>query len=168
MTITQGRLKELVDYDTETGDFLSKTSRGNLVKGSICGYTSPKGYRYIILDRRSYLAHRLVWLFHFGSFPVGSLDHINQDKSDNRLENLRLCSNQENMRNRRADRGSSSLYKGVTFVKARNHWQANVDGIYLGVFKCEHEAALVYNIHAEKRHGSFSNLNNVFKNFEVV
>jgi len=96
--LTQERLKERVTYDPDTGIFLWKKmpSRG---KSLIAGFIYPNGYIRIHIDGRKYLAHRLAWLYVYGSFPKNHIDHINRVRNDNRIANLRdviRCMNQIN------------------------------------------------------------------------
>jgi hypothetical protein len=155
-----------ITYEPDTGVFTSKISQGRIKAGGVMGYVDPRGYTQIRVAGKSYLAHRLAWFMHYGYWPT-TLDHINGSRSDNRICNLRMCNPTQNNWNRGSDKNSSSRFKGVTYVKNRGKWQASIDKIYLGYFSCEYEAALVYNSAAEKRHGEFVRLNNVFLDFEV-
>ena len=100
-------------------------------------------------------AHRVAWLLYRGETPEDGLqfDHINGDKQDNRIENLRLVSNAENNRAFKRPQGGSSQYRGVAWYKRTDRWQANIrhKGIqrHLGCFDSEHAAALAFNIAAE-------------------
>lgn len=98
--ITQEQLKELLDYDPDTGIFTWKVDRIAIGAGRKAGWLSPRGYIYITINSRRYLAHRLVWLYAHGFLP-SELDHINRDASDNRLCNLRVVTGSQNNRNRR-------------------------------------------------------------------
>lgn len=93
------------------------------------------------------------------------IDHINRNKLDNRKCNLRFCTNSQNKMNSKGYRMSSSKYKGVYFHKGNNKWCAEINfnnkQKYLGIFKIEKEAALVYNQAAIKYHGEFACLNEV-------
>jgi hypothetical protein len=114
-----------------------------------------------ILRGEKMLLHRLLL-----SPPDGfQVDHINNDKLDNRRHNLRVCTAAENQRNRGALRGSLSKYKGVVFHYATGRWQAQISvdrrHIYLGLFDCEHEAATAVNVAVLKYHGEFAWLNKI-------
>jgi hypothetical protein len=94
------------------------------------------------------------------------VDHINHDGLDNRRENLRLCSQAENARNRRKAKGCSSRFLGVTFIgdrKQNDSWKAQImanhETVFLGNFHSEEEAALAYNEAAQRLHGAFATLN---------
>lgn len=100
-----------------------------------------------------------------------TVDHINGDPRDNRLENLRVCTKSENNKNQKKQKRTSdtaypeSLYKGVSWHSQLNKWRARigVNGkqIYLGIFKCQHEAAKSYNKAALEYFGDFARLNNI-------
>lgn len=88
--LTAERLRELLDYDPETGYFRWRRDVGARAwKGQLAGTMARDGYEYIGIDRRRYPAHRLAWLYVHGEWPRGLLRHLNWLRSDNRLENLR-------------------------------------------------------------------------------
>lgn len=130
---TPQRLRELFSYDPLTGEL---TRRIGKRKGKPAG-TIKKGYISVYADRRSYLAHRIIWAMIYETWPEQQIDHINRDKSDNRLENLRAASSGENCQNR-------GLPRGVYFHKSSQKWNAYVykkrKAISLGYFLTEAEA----------------------------
>lgn len=93
------------------------------------------------------------------------VDHINRNTLDNRIENLRICSNQENSFNRRKHIDGKSKYKGVSFHKKTQKWQVSITknnkSYYIGLFKSQEEAAKAYNIKALELFGDFANLNTI-------
>lgn len=98
--------------------------------------------------------------------PKGiQVDHINGDKLDNRKENLRLCTIQENSRNYSLPRHNTSGYKGISWLKRINKWQAQISInnkiVYIGVYFNKEDAAKAYNEAAIKYHGDFAKLNEV-------
>ena len=112
-------------------------------------------YKQIKLNRKAYYAHRLVWLLDYGEWPENQIDHINGNGLDNRVENLRDVTNQENGKNRRIDLRSKFGATGVYFRKQKNKWEASirVDGKYkyLGCFTSFTEAVRARK-EAERKH----------------
>lgn len=107
----------------------------------------------------SYLMHRLV-----NRTPEGLMtDHINRNPLDNRKQNLRTATSADNQRNHPKRRGTSSIYKGVTWDRLNNKWRVSIKvngkSYHLGRFYCEIAAACAYNFHAKKHFGEFAYLN---------
>lgn len=103
--------------------------------------------------------HVLIWLWHFEKWPMYALDHINRIRDDNRIENLREASHEQNAQNTGITRRNSSGFKGVYFNKAAGKFQAYVRGNYLGLFVTAKEAALAYDEQASIMYGAFAHLN---------
>lgn len=143
-SLTQERLQDLFDYNAITGDLIRKCRKGSASNGSIAGNLMPQGYLRTTVDNCSYLNHRLVWLYVYGYFPENDLDHINRNKSDNRIENLREVSVSCNLRNRGNQKNNTSGVKGVSWHKMGNSWKATISinskCVYLGLFKTFEEA----------------------------
>ena len=146
-----------MSYDPSSGLFKRIGNRG----GS--GYLSKSGYIKLSILSYPFLAHRLAWLYVYGNFPKNQIDHINQCRSDNRIENLREVTNKDNMKNstKRIDNKSGQV--GVSWHKNRLKWRAfiTVDGkqISLGYYLQYHEAVnarklaeVAYGFH--ENHGS--------------
>lgn len=118
-----------------------------------------EGYSYVTIGLRPRKAHRIAWLLHYGKMPAGFIDHINGDKLDNRITNLRVASNAENMRNRKAPRANRSGFKGVSFEAFTQRWKAQImrarQNINLGRFDTPEEAHAAYCAAVEKWHGKF-------------
>lgn len=143
------RLREIYDYNESTGTFTIRIQRmGSRPVGSAVGTPSGRGYLSVCIDKKNYLVHRLVWLYVYGVWPSGDVDHINGVKSDNRVDNLRDCGgtaiNQENRR--AANAGSESGILGVR--KVGNTWWAtimsNKKKYSLGSYYSEKEAQAAY------------------------
>ena len=154
MMITQSELKELLDYDPNTGLFVWKFSP-RFSAGSIAGNKIPRGYIHICINYKQYQAHRLAWLYVFGDWPKNGIDHINRIPSDNRIANLRDVTQSENMKNQKMHFNNKSGVCGVYWHKSRGKWQAqiNVSGkcIALGRYKYLEDAVLVRKA-AEKKY----------------
>jgi hypothetical protein len=140
-TITQEELKEVLDYSPETGVFTRKVSNSPRVKvGDVAGSVDKaNGYRYIKINGKRYLAHRLAFLYMTGEFPPEEVDHISHSKDDNRWVNLRVSSHQDNQRNRSINTNNKSGFTGVSWYKSTNKWmvQIKINGKkkHLGYFK---------------------------------
>ena len=130
--ITQDYLKSILSYDEDSGLFAWKIDKGNNAKsGSIAGSLhKPSGYYLIKINNRRYHSHILAWVYVYGSFPNGEIDHINHEQGDNRIENLRDVSRVDNCRNRSIPLNNTSGIMGVYFHKKSNRWRAiiNIDG----------------------------------------
>jgi hypothetical protein len=114
-----------------------------------------RGYNFGSFDRDQYLAHRVIWKMHTRKDPP-TLDHVNGDRVDNRIENLREASAEENMRNRKNI--SANRYKGV-HQKSSQHWCAVIGKDKIYGFSSDVEAARAYDAEALKRYGEFARIN---------
>ena len=159
--------REYLDYNPDTGDFRWKKGRGRLKAGSLAGSWAHDGYRQIKINRRAYYAHRLAYLMVNGVMPPDMIDHIDQDRGNNKLSNLRTCHRGENSMNSKIRRDNTSGYRGVTWHKIGKKWQASIclngRGKHLGLFNCKHEAARYYNTAARMYHGEFAQTNVINK-----
>ena len=157
--LTQERLKELLDYDPETGVFVRKASRGTAKAGSVAGCMYNTGYIMIRIDSKDYTAHRLAWLYVYGCWPTNQIDHINRVKDDNRLCNLREATQSENNWNVGKYKNNKSGLTGVSWHNSTKKWQAqiSVNGklIYLGLFDTPEEGHAAY-LKAKAAHHKFS------------
>jgi hypothetical protein len=102
--LTQSRLKELLIYDPDTGIFRRRIACGIAVAGSTPGNINAMGYLDISIGCKRYYAHRLAWLYVYGEWPSLEIDHINCDRLDNRISNLRDVTHHQNMNNLRFHR----------------------------------------------------------------
>ena len=124
--VAQARLKELLDYNPDTGVFTWRKSRGCVAAGSVAGCMDAKGYLRIRVDGKKYANHRLAWLYVYGEFPADQLDHINRVRNDNRICNLRTATQTENHQNTRKPRTNTSGVVGVCWDKSRGKWIAQI------------------------------------------
>lgn len=159
--LTVERLKELLNYDPDTGVFTWRVRRGGNAKaGGKAGYCHPRGYWCIEINDKLYRAHRLAWLYTTGSWPEGEIDHANMDKSDNRWENIRDASRSQNNANTPLRTDNTSGFKGVHFCKRPRRWQAKVTvnrkQIFLGYYDTREEAHAVYAAAAKHYFGEFA------------
>ena len=159
--LTVDLLNELFDYDKETGDLIWKVRKAKRVKvGDIAGHIESTGYKRLMINAKSYLVHRIVFLMHKGYLPK-TIDHINGDRLDNRVENLRAVTANQNQHNRKINSNSTSGFKGVSWCKTHKHWRAAIklEGkkINLGRFKTPEEADAVVRKAREELHGTFAN-----------
>jgi hypothetical protein len=149
--ITQSRALELFTYDD------GKLIRAN---GAIAGSVNKRGYRIIYADSKLYKAHRLIFLYHHGYLPP-QVDHINGDKDDNRIENLRSADNSINMMNRKSMSNNTSGYKNVFWDQEHGKWavmvRLNKKLHRFGRFDNIEDAALTAYTAREKLHGEYAN-----------
>jgi HNH endonuclease len=126
--LTQRELKNFLNYDVMSGDFSWLIDVSNKTKaGDISGYLDKYGYRQICIFNKKYAAHRLAWLYVYGSFPVMDLDHINGVKNDNRISNLRQVTKSENSQNRIKAQVNNKLgVLGVSKVWKKNSYLAKI------------------------------------------
>jgi len=154
--MTQSRLKELFRYDKNSGLFYWIKRTSNRIKvGDIAGNLSADGYIEIRLDKKLYKAHRLAWLYVYGALPMLNIDHINHNKTDNRIENLRDVTFQKNSQNTKMHKDNKSGKMGVHYSKRDNVWIAYISikgkRKHLGSSKDKHTAIELRNC-AEKKY----------------
>ena len=124
--ITQAKLRELFSYDPITGIFTRTIDIGKRCKaGDKITNTNNQGYIRIVIDRKSYQAHRMAWLYVYGELPP-YLDHKNGIKTDNRLCNLRICTVSENNANRSTTAIGESGHKGILWSAIYNSYVARL------------------------------------------
>lgn len=140
MQLTQAEVKNEVEYDPDTGNFIRLRGKG---KGNLAGSINKyKQYVYIRIAGKRYMAHRIAWLYVYGASPDGDIDHINRIKHDNRIANLRVVSKSDNQHNHPKSRSNTSGFTGVYFNKYSWVAQITYKGkvIYLGSFATKEEA----------------------------
>jgi hypothetical protein len=154
--LTQARLKELLHYNSATGIFTWRQSQGTRRKNAIAGSRHPKGYINISIDSKLHQAHRLVWLYEYGCFPDGEIDHINRVRFDNRRVNIQVATRSQNTQNTGLQRNNISGHRGVGWNKQHQKWRAriNINGvkIWLGNFHTVEAAVAAYTNAASIHH----------------
>lgn len=120
--LTQKRVRELLDYDPETGLLTWKVNRrGSAKAGDVIKSVNGAGYVQLAIDSKTYLAHRVIWLWNYGYFPEKQVDHINRIKVDNRLCNLREIASSCNVQNSCVSTRNRTGVKGVRVDKYGCH-----------------------------------------------
>ena len=158
----QDTLKKYLYYDNQSGNFYwIKVKNSKTTAGQIAGCKTKHGYVAIGIDNKRYYAHRLAWLYVYGYMPK-ILDHINKHGLDNRISNLRECTQAENMKNISKPTTNTSGYKGVSWAKNNKKWvvYARHEGVTynLGYYDDKLDAANVYKEFALKHHKQFITL----------
>lgn len=168
MNLTQERLKEVLDYNKETGIFVWKVVNSRRISvGKIAGNIHKGEGDYqrinITIDNTRYKAHRLAWFYVYGEWPEKDLDHINGNSLDNRICNLRECDRYQNMSNSKMKKSNKLGIKGVSLEdrygrtpRYYSRIMCHRKVIHLGYFGTVEEAALAYKNAALKYHGEFA------------
>ena len=157
--LTAEILRELVSYDSATGEFRWRVKVSNVHAGTIAGSLKVSGYRALMVDRTLYYAHRLAWLYTYGKWPKDQIDHINGERDDNRLANLREATHAQNGRNIPWNTRNKSGFRGVSWAvrRGKRHAQINITGAVrsLGYFTTPEAASAAYEAKATELFGEF-------------
>jgi HNH endonuclease/AP2 domain len=162
--ITQSRLQSLLSYNPETGIFVWRLHNSKRTKNSSSAGCLNKdtGYIQIKIDGHLYRAHRLAWFYVYGNFPIHQIDHINGNRSDNRIENLREATHLQNQHNQTKPRANNTGYKGVSFYAPLLKYRARIKlknkEKHLGYFDTPEEAYEAYCNAAKSLHGDFARI----------
>lgn len=145
--VTQERLKELFRYDPETGILTRRITRNyNAKAGDIVGCADKKGYLLAGVDGKTSKVHRIIWMLTYGYWP-NIIDHIDGDKTNNAISNLRDVTNALNLKNSKRQTNNKSGLSGVFWNERKNKWLAYIGSkktrIYLGTYSTIFEAAAV-------------------------
>lgn len=169
-------LSEALTYDAETGALTWKTRplhhfkdqraadswNTRLAGRSQLGSADRKGYRRININGTPHAAHRLIWLLVHGELPPEQIDHINGNKGDNRLCNLRAASASSNQHNRPVNANNSSGFKNVCWHALSGKWRSYIVVNYkqksLGLHDTREAAYAAFCKAAAELHGEFANL----------
>jgi len=159
--ISQVELKELFDYDPETGWFINRTKRAynKNEAGQRAGYQDARGYRRITVHSVKYYEHHMAWLYVYGEWRT-SLDHIDGVCSHNAIHNLRAATQSQNLFNAERTIVAQSGFTGVYLDKRRGHWRSEIQveckKINLGRFATAQEASEAFEAARQCYHGEFA------------
>jgi hypothetical protein len=163
--ITQSELKQILHYCPNSGVFTWLVNLGSRARiGSIAGCDDGQGYRVIRVGGKSQGAHRLAWLYVNGTWPSQMIDHINRDKADNRIANLREVDKSTNAMNRGAQCNNKLGIKGVCWSKSNRRWMARTQAgntVHQGHFDTIAEAVSAQLKWEELAHGTFASRTNL-------
>ncbi len=164
---TREQLLAVLDYDAETGAFTWRRRpdvdlRWNArFAGTTAGCDGGRGYLVVTFAGRQFLLHRLAWIIANGETPPGLIDHIDGDRSNNRIVNLRLATQSQNRANS-ALTWAASGFKGVYWKPRQRRWQPTImiDGVvkYLGTHLTKEAAAAAYAAAAREHFGDFARI----------
>ncbi|EHK4563528.1 HNH endonuclease [Salmonella enterica] len=126
LIMSVGDIRDLIDYNPETGILTAKVNFSGRQAGSVIGSQTWQGYYAFSLFGKKCFAHRLAWLLHYGEWPSQPIDHINGIKTDNSIKNLRLCSLSQNQFNKPTQKNNTTGVKGVYWNKRDKRYVASV------------------------------------------
>jgi hypothetical protein len=163
MVTFDNAVKRTLHYCPDTGKVLWKEKYSKYSSCSIgteCGGVDSHGYRRVTLAGKTVFVHHVVWFLNYNEWPT-QLDHINRNTLDNRIENLRKATKQQNAANSGKRQTTSSKYKGVTLHKQTNKWQVSIGTPrkHIGLFMTEQEAAYAYAKAANHLYGEYAYTN---------
>jgi|SRR6185295_14362188 len=158
---TAERVRELFDYDPETGALTNRTQRARAKIGEHAGTQRKDGYWSVSIDCSGrYLAHRVIWLWMTGTWPGRQVDHEDTNRRNNRWVNLREATPTQNNANRKVSRVSKSGIKGANYHPQSGKWRARVQHggkvTEVGLFETPELAGAAYLAAAQKIHGEFA------------
>lgn len=156
-------VKDNMIYDPLTGNIWWSKSCGKRRLDRPIGSLDGRGYLQVMTPHGNLKLHRIAWFLYYEFWPLGKhIDHVNGVKTDNRILNLRLATNKQNLLNSKSHRDNLySHYKGVSFDKRASKWIARFSNKYLGSFNTELEAAECYNKHVDGLGNAFTRGNEI-------
>lgn len=161
----KGYFEKYLIYEPETGLLIWKVTLCNTaIAGNVAGTRSKKGYIQVQINKKRYYAHNIAWIMSGGEIPSGyEVDHIDLDKANNKLENLRLSTKSQNQRNRGIHKNNRTGVKGVSFCKQTGLYKARVmlyhKEYFCGRFKTVEEAKEAVIKKRIELHGEFARHN---------
>ena len=166
--ISADLVRALFTYVPTTGEFFNRLTTGTKAKqGELAGYITDNNYVEVTILSRKYKAHRLAWLYTYGTFPAALLDHIDGDRLNNALYNLREATATQNLYNTPIRSDNTSRYKVVALDRRWNKFRAyiNIEGKQqsLGYYDTAEEAGSAYVSAAKELHGEYFNENTTIR-----
>jgi hypothetical protein len=153
---------EQIDYNPNTGELFWNEKAQPKVRNKPAIAKDGQGYIHLKVNGKMILGHRIAWFKHYGVMPDQQIDHINGIKDDNRIENLRLATNSQNSMNKPKQSNNTSGFKGVSFHKATNKFDARIcvggDRKLLGYFDTAEQAHLAYKKAQGELHEKFARI----------
>ena len=145
-------------YDSATGVWRYRKTIGGYRAGSVAGRMAKHGYRELTMAGKRYSEHRLAWKFVYGSDPCAAIDHINGNRTDNRIANLRLATRSQNAVNSRAPSKAKSGLRGVykMYNKYGSYVCFNYKKLWLGLFDTPEEAHAAYCMKRRELFGDYA------------
>ncbi|MGO4744001.1 HNH endonuclease signature motif containing protein [Serratia quinivorans] len=155
------KLKELLNYNPVTGIFTWKQNRrGKARSGDVAGSVNDLGYLKISVIGKNYAAHRLAWLYVYGKWPSKFIDHIDRNKLNNSIDNLREATRYENGANVGIKSHNTSGFIGVSYNAQWRKWFAQIihkgNKTFLGYYKTPELASEAYQKAAKEKFGEYS------------
>ncbi|HEJ8266517.1 TPA: HNH endonuclease [Klebsiella oxytoca] len=166
MNLSLETVRNFFSYDETTGILYCKSPFGSKSPGDTLGVKTDTGYLRVFFNGKNIRVHRIIWVLKYGEIPSTLVvDHIDGDKLNNRITNLRLCTQNQNTRNRRIHSNNAAGLKGVYFndsPRNRKKWIAQISiakkKIRLGRFHTKEEAHRAYVAASMQYHGDFSSI----------
>lgn len=170
--LTQEIVAKQLRYDADTGVLYRKpipeTNRLDRMRNTRFAdkpitYQNSTGHIQLQINGHTYLAHRVIWLLVYGAWPTKDIDHVDGDRINNRLANLREATASQNACNIKVRSDNTSGYRGVYRSSVPGKWCAHIghelQKIHLGTFNCITAAAIAHDLAAKRLHGDFASLN---------
>lgn len=156
--MTLDEMNEILEFDPSVNHFRWKiNSKHRKNMHEIAGHHGTYGYWIITIDYKNYHEHQLLWLYHYGEWPIHGIDHKNRIKHDNRIENLRLATTQQNSFNKGARKGSKTGEKNIYVECGKFRVRMELSGktYSLGFFTDIQEAITTRDKWCREHHGEF-------------
>jgi hypothetical protein len=159
--LTPARLREALNYNPDTGIFTWKISKKGVIRKENAGCLDKQSnYLSITIDGLKNRCHRLAWLYIYSEFPVGMIDHIDRNRTNNRILNLRIVNFSKNSMNTSIRSDNTSGYRGVSWCNLTKKWAAYIwkdkKKIHIGLFDNIEDAAAAHKRASLELFGEYS------------